>query len=132
MTLRQAIYTTLSAGTDLAALVSARIYPDCAPPGTVQPYCVFSLISAAPEHYQGGDSGLQHDRVQIDCYAQTTASADAVAAAVKTAMAATVEADTGIVHASQDNALDLAEQMDDASGQPAYRAMLDYRVWYRG
>ncbi|MCB1567826.1 MAG: DUF3168 domain-containing protein [Xanthomonadales bacterium] len=60
-------------------------YPKSA--GTPQlPYCVWAVVGGAPENYLSETPGIDSGRVQVDVWAQTPASADAVMAAVRDAI----------------------------------------------
>jgi hypothetical protein len=48
------LYTTLSGGTVLSAIVGTRIYEDVAPQGTALPYVVYSQTSSMDENGIGG------------------------------------------------------------------------------
>lgn len=71
----KALYNILSNAAGVTAIVSTRIYPDTAPQGSTLPYVVYSAISSVPQNTKDVPAKIDHVRVQIDCYAATTASA---------------------------------------------------------
>lgn len=81
-----AIYGILSAASGVTTLVSTKIFPRLAPMETVAPYVVYSIVSVDPTDSKTRPSTLDRVRVQIDCYARTYASAEAVHSAVRSAL----------------------------------------------
>lgn len=81
----------LIANATVLGLVSTRIYPDRLPQSPTLPALVYNLVSGMDEPHLNGLVGVAHTRVQIDAYATTRIAANALATAVRDALAA----DTG-------------------------------------
>lgn len=75
-----------TAVTDLVgAGTAARVYEDEAKQGVVLPYICFEIFEGASHEHLIGISGLNENRIQIDCYAGTSIEAYALAEAVRLA-----------------------------------------------
>lgn len=79
----------------MSALVGSRIYPLRLPERPTLPAIRYQRISTDPADSHSGSSGLEHVRVQLGVHAATYASAEAVAAAIKTALDAVGSAGPG-------------------------------------
>lgn len=85
------IFSILSAAAGVTALVGAppkmRLFPfGEADQNTLKPYISWQLISGLPENYLGQLPDVDHYRTQIDVWAETQASANLVAEAVRDAI----------------------------------------------
>jgi len=82
------LYTWLSAEAAVTALIGSppRIYPGVAPDGSSGSWATYTGISGLPINHFGGFAGVDFVRVQIDCYADTKAAADALADTIATAL----------------------------------------------
>jgi hypothetical protein len=79
----EAVEERLLADASLAALVSDRVYPDKYPQGVSFPFVVYHQVSETAGYSHDGDSNLDTDRFQFDCYGSTKASAQAVKNALR-------------------------------------------------
>jgi len=70
----KAVYNILSSASAITDIVSTRIYPRNAPQNTAFPCIVYQVQSAAPTDSKDVPSDLDDVRVQIDCWAKSTAS----------------------------------------------------------
>ncbi len=71
MSVEKVIYSKLSGDSDVAALVSTRIYPVNLPQKPTYPAIVYTRISGDRTYSFEGASGLASPRFQIDCFAST-------------------------------------------------------------
>ncbi len=78
-----ALYSILTADSDVTDLVSTRVYPDQAPQKSESPYIVFQKISGVPVDSHDGGSGLVFRRFQFTSYAETRLLADQIDEAVR-------------------------------------------------
>ena len=77
------LMTYILAGTDVATLVSARMYPLKMPQDPTLPLLVYQRISGPREHDADGAAGVASPRIQIDAWAVTYGGAKALATAVR-------------------------------------------------
>jgi len=83
---KSAIVEHLAADAGVSALVSSRIYNGVADPDAAYPYLLIETTSREQVEHQGGRSASRITTVGIECVATDSASADAIADAVETAM----------------------------------------------
>jgi hypothetical protein len=88
MSCEEAIIQRLLGAAGVSTLVSARIYPGIRPQGSPLPSIVFNVISGVPSYSDDGEDGIEDDRIQVDCWGETYASAKLVARAVISALSA--------------------------------------------
>lgn len=81
-----ALRTHLLADVGLAALIGTRVHPLILPQGSVFPALTYQQISDLPGHTLGGPVDLHRIRMQIDVWASTYLSMEAVSAALRTAL----------------------------------------------
>lgn len=91
MELQAALYYHLTHNSAVAALVGTRVYPRFAPAGVSLPNIVYKKVSRVQKraHSDQPGSGQKHlvyRRIQIDCTADTSDGADALAKAVREAL----------------------------------------------
>lgn len=80
------LYAALSGRAGLTALVSLRIYPDAIPEGDALPAVVYQRASTDPVTTIGGSTMAESVRFEISAWADTRASAEAVADQVSSAV----------------------------------------------
>jgi hypothetical protein len=80
------IYSILSAVPAITNIVGSRIEEDTIQEGLPLPYIVWSSVGGRSENYLNDLPGIDHARVQIDCYATTKASVRELALAVRNAL----------------------------------------------
>lgn len=104
-------------------LLSGRIYSGMVPQSSTYPAAVVNLITSSPTNTKTQASDLDFLRVQIDIYAETLASVDAVSDAIRGAIDyATSEP---IRH------IEFRSEMDGFSGKPElYRRICEYSISY--
>jgi hypothetical protein len=73
--------------TGVSTLLGTRVYPDRLPQGATLPAAVYYQISLTEETHLGGLVGVGHARIQIDAYASTRLAANALALAIRDALA---------------------------------------------
>jgi hypothetical protein len=74
--------TYLLADTAVAAAIGARMYADALPQAATLPAVVYQVISRTHVQHLKGITTAGTVRVQLDCYADTRLTADAVAEAI--------------------------------------------------
>jgi hypothetical protein len=113
------IKTLLLANAPVAAIIGTCLYPVILPQSPTLPAVTYFRVSGGQENSLKGYSGLEHPRIQIDCWSLTYAGAKELANAVRAAMdlATTFKALCISDH-------DLFE--DDTR---IYRVSLDFSVW---
>ena len=104
----------------LAPLVAGRSFPNLAAQDTALPYIVYQRVVSVTHNTLQGTTDLQNTRVQIDVYAKTYASAQQLAAAVRSAMST----------ASFTN-LQISDQDFYEAEARLHRVSLDYSIWSR-
>jgi len=120
------IYLLLS-----SAGVGNRVYPGTRPQASALPAIVLNTISSTPSYSDDGEDGIREDRVQIDCWGSTYASAKSVARAVTTALSAyrgTVD-DVTFQYITLDLQHDFRESGSNAA-EYLFRTSLDFLVTY--
>jgi isocitrate/isopropylmalate dehydrogenase len=78
-----ALRTKLLSVTDVTTLIGQRMYRNALPQKSTLPAVVFTTISTTVEHTVSDRTRLAHSRVQFDCYANSRATATAVAQAIQ-------------------------------------------------
>lgn len=81
-----ALVTRLKARASLVSLVGARIYPLRLPQDPILPAVTYQRIGGPREEALGSDPGFARQRIQVDTWALTYASAKAVAKQVRLAL----------------------------------------------
>lgn len=81
------IYQILSSDAATSALAGDRIYPHGdAPQDVARPYVTWFLITGVPELELSDTPSTDRCALQIDCWSETSAGADALAIAVRDAI----------------------------------------------
>lgn len=90
MTHIEAVRAELVADATVTGLVGSRIYPQKAPDQVTRPFVVLSVVSDVPGNAHGGAPAtrLCSAVVQVDCYAASYLSAQAIATAVDNVLGA--------------------------------------------
>jgi hypothetical protein len=90
MSLDSTIFAALSSTSGVTDLIGAgadcRAYPDEAPPEAGRKYVTWQHVSSDPFATHAGAVGIQHDLVQVMCWAETPEEASALRAAVVAAL----------------------------------------------
>ena len=86
MSIETDLYTTLSNDSGVTALISTRIYPNLAPEGVTHPYVTYQVVTGERLSTIAGVDDAKRKRIQINCHADTYASAKDLAAAVEAAL----------------------------------------------
>ena len=128
--MEEALIVRLLADSGVAALVSNRVFPGSRPQAAALPAVVLQRISGAPGYADDGEIGLDHTRIQVDCWAETYAGAKLLARAV-TACLSGFEGTVGATvfqFIELDAERDLREGGTDAADYP-FRTALDFLIW---
>lgn len=112
------IYTALSADSTVAALVATRIYPVLLPLSVVMPAICYQTIATTPQNGFDGNHSLDQVRAQVDSWSTTLTEAQALAAAVRAAMAV-----------APLYGLPLMSFEDYDSETQLYRVVQDFSIW---
>ena len=84
------IFETCATDPAVTALLGTspvRLFPfGMAPAGVIKPYAVWQQVGGQPENYLAGVPDIDSMTLQVDAYATTSASARAVAAALRDAI----------------------------------------------
>ena len=97
------IYAVLSGTSAIASICGDRIYPKRMPQGASVPAVVYTMNEITPVKSLSGESGLDIGIVEIVCWSQDYAQAHALAAAVRSAFAASgIAAMTGTLKDVED------------------------------
>jgi hypothetical protein len=75
------LFNLLSTAPAITAVCGTRIYPVVMPTGPAYPAMCYRTI-VAPQHPTMNGTGMQHWRIQFDCWAETALGAAAVRAAL--------------------------------------------------
>lgn len=134
--IRPALRAYLLADSGIAALVGDRIYHIKMPQGVTQPSIVFNRISGQGDHHMQGASGLNRPRIQIDCWAKSSADA---AVALANLVKERIDGFKGSVGYGSNSPQDSvtvqgvffeSERDDYDSDSEFYRVSHDYLIWY--
>lgn len=126
----------LLATSGVSTLLGARVYPDRLPQGATLPAAVYHLISLQEEVDLAGLTGVGHARVQVDAWAATRLAANALALAIRDALATSGGRGTwGTVYVSgcvpTNERYDTQEQ-GDGSDEPRYITQRDFLISFNG
>lgn len=83
------VFTILSADTTVTALLGTtplRVFPDQAPQNTIKPYAVYTMFSGTPQNTFDEAAEVDILSTQIDIWADTSGSCQAVAEVVRTSL----------------------------------------------
>lgn len=78
MTVHDAIYARLSSDSNIASLVSTRIFPDTAPQDQVLPYVVFRVVNTLPAQVKDGASNNNAYDIEVLTFAKSFTSAQTI------------------------------------------------------
>lgn len=123
MSLQTAIYTLLSSDALLTDLVGPRLAPVRSDAAHGYPRVTWLEIPGQPQNSLGGWSGVDHVRLQIDCYALTQAYALAVKSRVRAVMSAGCAEFTANCITDADGPVE--------AGLEIYRRLLEFSIWTR-
>lgn len=126
------IRTYLVAQSGVSDLISTRMYPDILPQDTAFPSIVYAVISDITEHHLSAASNVSRSLIQIDCFASSRLSANALAEAVRAEMdgyrgSAGSESVLASHMRNRSFSYDMPDENDDVG---LYRVMLEFLVWH--
>lgn len=138
MTLLEALHVYLSSKDALTALVGTRIYRGQRPQTTTtKPAVTYRKASGSDELYQTGVSTLGQTRVEVECWAATPASAEAVRDVIRDVCqrySGTITSGAEsvvIVLMTMETDAEFYDEPEDASGTGVYSASVDLHIWWR-
>lgn len=133
MALEADLYNFLSNEASITALVSTRIFPVRVPQAqTTKPCITYTRISGQRIRDFDGEVGIENPRIQIDCWANTFASAFSVADAVRLKL----DGKRGNINSNFLYGCYLDDERHsfvtpkDASDKGVYRISVDYIFWH--
>jgi len=132
-TVEQAIVERLKTSAAVNALVSTRIAPWEQKQSEALPYITYFRVSSDREHTMSGSNGFCHAMIQIDCWAETYATAKDVAEAVRSVMdgyRGTIKGHyIGVIQNMIDR--DVPQRLSTGSERSLFRVLQEYRVAFR-
>jgi hypothetical protein len=127
--MEEALRAYLIADTALSALISTRLAWGVNDQGGAMPRVTLQVISGSPEYSDEGESGISENRVQVDCFASTYASAKAVARAISARISGASFTQGSVrFNIFIDSERDDAEAFD--GGREVHRVSMDLMVWH--
>jgi hypothetical protein len=131
MDIYQALEAKLKATAGLTALIGARLYPDEIGQGITLPAVFYRTISNEPLYTHEGVSNQESPNIEFVVYAETKASASAVAAQIRTALTDFVGVLSGITVQHIRIINDLPSRYTSADGTVKYNTHnLEFEVTY--
>jgi hypothetical protein len=127
--MEESLRAYLIADTTLSGLISTRLAWGVNDQGGAMPRATMQIISGSPEYSDEGESGLSENRVQVDCFGTTYASAKAVARAVTARVSGASFIQGGVrFNVFIDSERDDPEAFE--GGREVHRVSLDLIVWH--
>jgi hypothetical protein len=127
-----AIYSILTADSDVSGLVSTRVYPHVAPQDVIFPFITHARISGEHGQCNAGGTGSGNSRHAITSWAATGAEAATLAEHVRDAL----QGYSGTAGGVDVNAVILdgdsadAEQLATGRERFAYNVSQEYTLWF--
>lgn len=114
----------------ITTLIGDRLTWDRRQQGASLPALVLTTVSRVPDYTMASASGLERSRIQVDCWATTRASANALGAALRTALSG-FNGDLDTVHLTA-FVEDEADSFElSTAGEELYRKRIDLMIWHR-
>lgn len=79
----EALRTKLLSYSTVSSLIGQRMYPDVLVEGATLPAVVYYVISTQRDHMLSGVGKSAHARVNIECYARTRSTCNAISKAIR-------------------------------------------------
>ena len=129
MKIGYAIYNILSTDSDVAAIVSTRIFPNVARESTAFPFLIYTTNGVDPNDTKDGASTLDTNDVMISCYSETYSQASDLAQKIRVAMDRINEGTYGGEQIQSSQFQSYNDIFDDTSGDAGiYRKALDFEI----
>lgn len=107
----------------LTSLVSGRVFPDVAPYITARPYITYQQVGGAAENFlESTLVGKRNARIQINCWADTRATANTIARSAESALVL-----SGLKTTVLGAFISVHEEDTDP---PRYGTQQDFSTWY--
>ena len=126
--LGKAIYSRLTNDSDVAALVSTRVYPLILPQNPTLPAVTYQTVAGTRETAMGSNPGVAAPVVQFDTWARTYKESRDLALKVKAAIERWRGTEQGV------EILDAFIQREEdmyESDTDMWRSSWDYLIWHR-
>lgn len=134
MTIETALFSYLTGKSEITSIVSTRVYATVAPSSPTYPYITFQMVSNNPEHHMSGNSPITIVRIQLDAWARTVATQQAISEAVRNALdgyRGQMGAEAlDVRRAFLDNRNTFEEPDKHGKNLPVHRASLDFSIWH--
>lgn len=125
-TVAEALYARLTSFGGLSALVGSRIYPNIIPQNSTYPCIIYGRVAAEHFHCMEGSSGLVAETYQIDIFATSKSSAEAIAEQVRLALQGYRGTSAGVAV----NGVLLTDTRDDYSDVARlFNVSHDFKIW---
>jgi hypothetical protein len=133
MSLEKAVRNILINDVPVAALVTARVYPQRRPQGTATPAIVYQNVFEDTNQALATQGGIKRTRMSIDLFDTTYGGTKTLRDAVETALinyTGTLEGST--IHSVRlESSVDL-DEIDVPAGDFGYfRTILDFVIWHQ-
>jgi hypothetical protein len=136
-TLNESLYAHLINDTDVAALVSTRVYPGVAPDDATLPYITYGQTGAQHTHHHAGAAGERRVLKQIACWATSMSAAEDLAEKVRVSMhGKTGTFGSGLFTIDVDEILLMNDPhtfVPPRAGDdrpPAWGSMMEFAIWH--
>jgi len=126
------IRSQLIGDTGVAAIVSSRIYPKCAPASATLPFIIYRRVSGGPLNTMGGPIATQNVHVETVCVAESEAEVISLTDAVRSALNGWTDT-TGTPSVTSCMLTDEDEDYEpptDGSDSGIHIRTHDYSVWF--
>jgi len=129
--MESALRTYLLAHAGLSALVGGRVAWGFNSQGGPLPRITLQRISGSPEYSDEGEAGISETRVQVDCFATTSAQVRAVSESIRARISGASFTQSGIEF---NIFIDSVRDDSDAyeGGSQEHRVSIDLMVWHTG
>lgn len=132
MSLEKAIRNVLINNAPVAALVSARVYPQRRPQGTILPVIVYQTVFQEINQALEAQAGILRSRMSVDVMDSTYGDNKILRNAVQTALinyTGTVEGE--IIHSTRlESTVDIDEVNNPGSEFGTFRTIMDFIIWH--
>ena len=133
MSLEKAVRSVLIDDATVAALVSARVYPQRRPMGTSVPALIYQNVHGATNQALATQGGIQRTRLAIECIDSTYGGTKTLQSAVEGALinyTGTLEGET-INSLRLESAVEIDETNEPGGEFGFFRIILDFVIWHQ-
>lgn len=135
MTIQEALYSYLSAYTALTTYTSNRVYPEYLPQAPKYPCVSYARISEEEVDTLEQPDTLIAPTFQVDCFATSAATANAMGVVVRAAFknySGLMGGSSGVTVSAIDKVSSINNTYTDSDGRIiAHVVSADYQIWYQ-